>query len=138
GLGIQTLGKPGFLIASANEQALGLPSDLVIESVAVAGTFNNWAPSGQPLQADADDPALWTGTLQVASPGVIEVKFTINAAWDFNVGAASTSEDAAPVLPIEADGASNGRNISFVADAPGAYYVSLQTETLTYAVRRLQ
>ena len=106
--------------------------DVVIETVNIAGTFNDWSLDATAMTQD--DDGMWNATVELASPGVYEIKFAANRSWDVNLG---EDDDVGGDLPLEGTGELGGGNIGFTALSPGSYSFTLDTGSRGYTIRRV-
>ena len=104
-------------------------ADLGIESLSIAGSFNDWELEANPMTSIEE--GVWEATIAIESPGLIEFKFAANGGWDLNLG---ESDDLPTDLPLTGAGDPNGNNIRFVAPAPGAYRIRVQESDGSYIV----
>ena len=102
---------------------------LEVETLTMAGSFNDWSLDATPMVAEDGD--VWRATFDIASPGIVEFKFVVNGSWDVNLGERDTE---ATTLPVEGIGEPNADNMRFAAPTPGRYTVTLNATSLVYRV----
>jgi uncharacterized membrane protein YphA (DoxX/SURF4 family) len=102
----------------------------VVRSIQVAGSFNDWSLTANPLEQASEN--LWFTEFDLSQPGFIEFKFAVDGSWQTNYGALS---DDAQTLPIENAAKSNGQNIVVQIPVPGRYRVEVDLQDVKYSVR---
>ncbi len=105
-----------------------------IESVSVAGSFNDWDPQATPMQQD--DGSGWSVVLDIADPGVIEFKFTANGGWEINAGLAEPAQATFPAVGAATlDSGGDTVNIKAYVPNPGPVRFTFDTETFAYTLK---
>ena len=108
------------------------PAAATVESMQLAGTFNNWQLSATPM--DSSD-GKWQVDVDIADPGPIEFKFTANGSWDLQCGADSAAEQVGG-FPLSGTGVLNTQgepaNIVAYIPRPGSYQFVVDSESLEY------
>ena len=104
-----------------------------IETVSLAGTFNNWTLDATPMTRD--DEGIWRATVEIEQAGPIEFKFAANNNWALNAGA---TEDAKSGFPLEATAQTNldGEPANIAAYIPnaGSYDFSFDVDAMSYSL----
>jgi len=102
--------NPGAGIAVTFQLNMGVPVargtfDPASGTVTVAGPFNSWNPTASPLTNSAENPALFTGTVNISttSPGGgVAYKFVVNGGtWEAGDNRTFTLASSAQTLPAE-------------------------------------
>jgi putative oxidoreductase len=99
-----------------------------IESVSIAGTFNDWDLASTPMSKDGD---AWAATVTFEQPGPVQFKFAANGSWDVALGSAST---APMTVPATATGDPSGGNIVVIIPEAGDYRFELNAETFAFTI----
>jgi putative oxidoreductase len=102
-----------------------------VNSLSIAGTFNEWDTSATPLTPN-DDNSVWSTELTLPA-GVTELKFVANESWDMNMGDA---DQTASAVPFDGAGDLDADNIRAFITEPGIYRVSLNTSDFTYSIEQ--
>lgn len=99
-----------------------------VESLSIAGSFNEWDVNATPLAAD--DQGIWSTTIELTK-GISELKFVANGSWDMNMG---DQDQTLSTVPFEGTGDLDADNIRLYAPEPGQYRVALNTNGFTYSI----
>ncbi|MEQ9460716.1 MAG: DoxX family membrane protein [Phycisphaeraceae bacterium] len=104
-----------------------------IESIAVAGTFNNWDPTANPMTQTDDH--LWTLDIQIDALGPYAFKFAANGSWDINLGEADQPTQR---FPITGTAEPNADNILTYIPTPATYRITLDSTTYAYNLTHIE
>ena len=111
-------------------------SDVVVSSVNIPGSFNNWDPTSNTMTQISDTRYELDIAFQQA--GVIEFKFTLNQSWDTNLGTPEPSVAMFPLAGIATvDTGNTTQNIRAYIPASGQYRFTLNRETYAYSLDSL-
>lgn len=104
-----------------------------VESISLAGTFNNWTLDATPMIQD--DDGVWRATVAIGTAGPIEFKFAANNNWALNAGAAADAKSGFP-LAGNAQTNSNGepQNVMAYIPSAGEYEFALNVSELSYTL----
>lgn len=106
-----------------------------VESVSVAGDFNDWTLDTNPMTLG--DDGTWRATVEIEKTGPIEFKFAANNDWAFNIGAA---EGAKSSFPLIAQGIANSDgeppNIKAYIPEAGSYEFAFDPDDVAYALNK--
>ncbi len=104
-----------------------------IETVSLAGTFNNWTLDATPMTRD--DAGIWRAKVAIDKPGPIEFKFAANENWALNAGAAAEAKSG---FPLQAAGqiSLNGEPANIEAYIPkaGTYEFTFNLDGFGYTL----
>lgn len=104
-----------------------------VESLSLAGTFNNWTLDATPMIPGED--GVWDATVDIEKSGPIEFKFAANQNWNLNAGASSEAKSG---FPLKDTGLTNlaGEPANIVAYIPkaGAYRFTFDLENFKYTL----
>ncbi|MCA9310300.1 MAG: DoxX family membrane protein [Phycisphaerales bacterium] len=106
-------------------------TDIEFESVAIAGSFNDWSLTDDLMSPVADRPGVWRREITIDAPGVVELKFAGNASWDNDLG---ENDEQDVSLPREGTGEPRGGNIRIIVERPSTLAIELDTSTLAYLI----
>jgi len=104
-----------------------------IESISVAGSFNDWDPTATPMQSGAGSS--WSVIADVPRAGLIEFKFAANGGWDINAGLTEPGGLSFPLTGTATlDGGGDTINIQAYIPAPGPVVFTFDTDTFNFTV----
>jgi hypothetical protein len=111
--------------------------EVVISSINVPGSFNDWNPAANEMQKiDENNYKL---ELEFENNGLIEFKFTANKSWDTNLG---DNRQASTGFPIsgnaQLDTGSDIKNIRVYIPRAGNYEIIFNSETYAYSLDSLR
>ncbi|GEM_PF-112619 len=110
----------------AEEPAPG-PDLSSIETIGIAGPFNEWSASASPMSVNG---TVWSIDLRLPE-GATQFKFTANNTWDVNLGDADQPDAR---FPLTGTGEIGAGNIEAYIPAAGTYRVTLDTEGFAYTL----
>ncbi|MEN0109585.1 MAG: DoxX family membrane protein [Planctomycetota bacterium] len=102
-----------------------------VESLAVAGSFNDWDLAALPMEETA--PGVWTATIEVDAPTPVEFKFVANGSWDTSAGEADQPTARFPIEGVAEIGPNAG-NLAAYLPAAGGYEFRIELPALAYSV----
>lgn len=131
--GILAVLGAGLFIEYFSEPEVELSDTPQIQSVNIAGTFNNWDPvSNEMLKVGDNEFEL---EMYIDQPGPIQFKFTANKSWDVNVGELNQESKGFPIMGIgELDEGGNTSNIQGYIPEKGNYRFSFNLNNYSYSV----
>lgn len=133
-IGVFSLGL--FLEFTRPQRDNGGDEELVISSINIPGSFNNWDPASNMMTQLSDTE--YAMEVAFENPGIIEFKFTANKSWDVNLGVPEAIAATFPVSGAAAlDGGNTTQNIRAYIPAPGTYQFMLNSETYAYSLDSL-
>ena len=108
----------------------------VINSINIAGSFNNWDPASNSMESV--DSNLYRLVVPIDKNGVIEFKFTANQNWDINLGEQDQSSVGFPLEgTADLDENNNTSNIKAYIPAAGLYEFSFNKNSYEYRLDSL-
>ncbi len=111
--------------------------DFTIDSVNIAGSFNNWDPADINMQKTED--GLYAHQQVFSGPQAVEFKFTANGSWDVNLGELDQQTTGFPITGnAELDNGNNTENIKAYIPAAGTYLFTLKLDGFEYSINRLE
>lgn len=102
-----------------------------VESVVLAGSFNDWSLGDTPMRQEAE--GVWTATVEVEAATPVEFKFVGNASWDLAAGETDQPDERFPVEGVAETGPGAG-NVEAYLPRAGEYRFSVTLPSLEYAV----
>lgn len=106
-----------------------------INSISVAGSFNDWDPTANLMEQEG---SLYQLDLGFDKAQLIEFKFTANKSWDYNLGEEDQSNERFPISgTAEVDGKNTTSNIKAYIPSEGKYRIIYNSENSEYVVKEL-
>lgn len=120
-----------FIEFSAPDAVVEEESDLVIDSINVPGTFNQWNPAANSMiKTDEDTYEL---DLVFEKAGPIAFKFTANMSWENNLGDQDQTHKGFPIEgTADRDVQEDNGNIEAYIPASGSYRLRFNLKTYVY------
>ncbi|NNK90510.1 MAG: DoxX family membrane protein [Saprospiraceae bacterium] len=116
-----------------SQEQLETEESFVIDSVNVAGTFNDWDPGSNSMLPIGD--SIYQFDLQADKNQLINFKFTANGSWDYNLGEIDQEETGFPVIgKAIPDENNNTSNIQAYLPDSGMYRIILNLNNFEYSV----
>ena len=109
-----------------------LSADIEINSISLAGSFNEWSLKSHIMEKKADNT--WEITVEFDKSQPIQFKFAANGQWDLNLGDNDPSDAG---FPISGNGELNGENIKAFIPEVGSYLFMVNTETFAFDIKSL-
>jgi hypothetical protein len=111
--------------------------DVKINSINVAGSFNDWDPSMVEMQIASD--STYFANFKIEKSGLIEFKFTANKSWDINWGEEDQSSAGFPISgKAELDESDNAQNIKAYIPSAGTYNFNFNLSSFEYSLDSLK
>ena len=108
-----------------------------IESISIAGSFNNWELTATPMRQD--DYGMWRAVVLFSQSGPIEFKFAANQDWSLHVGASAGNKRG---FPLKAKGVvginSEPHCIEAYIPAAGEYAFTLSSDSFVYTLQEAE
>ena len=132
-LGILIVLIAGLMIEYFAEPELEAGDMPNIQSVNIAGTFNNWDPaSNEMVDLGA---GIYQIDVNIEKEGPIQFKFTANKSWDLNVGEEDQDNKGFPLSGTgELDEGGNTQNIQGFIPVAGTYRFTFNMVDYSYQV----
>ncbi len=102
--------------------------EMVIESVSIPGSFNDWDITVAVLEAT--DDGRWVGIVELPA-GAVQFKFAANGSWDVNLG---DDDPGTAGFPISGTGEPGGENITLFVPVAGPVRFELDADSYDYSV----
>ena len=102
---------------------------VVITSMSVPGSFNDWDLTTHLLERQAD--GTWSGMIGFEQAGPITFKFAANGSWDVNLG---DDDRGTAGFPVGGSGEPGGDNIAVYIPEAGAYRFTVDPVSQAYMV----
>jgi putative oxidoreductase len=111
-------------------------SDVKINTINIAGSFNDWDPSSIDMKTNSDGS--YTADLEFSKSGLIVFKFTANNSWDMNWGEEDQESAGFPISgKSELDKSGNTQNLRVYIPSAGTYKFYFNLSSFEYSLDSL-
>lgn len=132
-LAICGIGMFRHFVESAPDSTAIIDEEFDLNSVSLAGSFNDWDIQADPMSLQKDGS--WVTTVNLQRPGAIEFKFAANGTWDINCGEIDQGSDELPLAGVcELNNDADPENIRAFVPMAGTYRFTIDPENLAYSL----
>ena len=107
-----------------------------IESLSLAGTFNDWDLKATPMSRSEN--GRWIAQIDSLKPGIQEFKFVANGTWDANAGEIDQQSEALPLRgTVQLNDGPEPSNIRMQVTTRGNYQFTIDPKDMSYTVAKM-